>query len=178
MEKEITFKTTLIFWKLYETNLSYSNQKMLEILKSSRYKEFLYDGYYFENEAGKPIPLKWIAKTGKFFMPHCFQIQKAKFKCINNTTDVKGNILIDAHIYPEGVLVLQARLDFDKYQSIEQLIISSIPDNIIIMDNNKDMGTWLDEFANEIIDFLRTKIKRKKQVLGEKATPWHHNWIF
>lgn len=178
MEEEITFKTTLVFWKLYETNLSYSNQKISEILKSSQYGGLLYNGYYFENEAGQPIPLKWIAKTGKFFTPHCFKLQKAKFKCINNTTDVQGDILIDAHIYPEGVLVLQARLDFDKYQSIEQLIISSIPDNIIISENKKDMGKWLDEFADGIISFLKTKIKRKKQVLGEKATPWHHNWIW
>ena len=177
MEKEITFKTTLVFWKLYETNLKYTNEEMIQVLKNSKYQDQLYDGYFIKNLKGERIPLKWIATTGKFFVPNCFKLQKTDFNCINNSPNVKGEIRIDAHVYPEGVLLLQAKLDFNDYNTIGQLIIASIPNNIILTDSN-NMGDKLDAYAEEIIDFLKTKIHRKKKSNAEKPKPWHHNWIW
>ncbi|MHA1271406.1 MAG: hypothetical protein ACTSPY_16555 [Candidatus Helarchaeota archaeon] len=177
MDDEILFKTTLVFWKLYETHLNYSNKEMLKVLQESKYKDALYDGYYFENNKGERIPLKWIATTGKFFVPNCFKLHSTEFICKNNSPNVSGSIQIDCHLFPEGVLLLQAKLDFNDFNSIEELIIASIPTNIILSDGT-DMGNKLDTFAEEIIDYLQTKIHRKKSKRGEKATPWHHNWIW
>ena len=174
--EEITFKTTLIFWKLYETYLNYTNKELQSILKNSKYVDKLYDGYYFENFEGERIPLKWIATTGKFFMPFCMKCHADKFNHKDHP-EIAGKIQIDAHIFPEGVIVMQAKLDFDEYMTIEQLIKASIPTDVFLSDG-KDMKSKLDQFAEEIIEFLRSKLKRKKSNLGEKASPWHHNWIW
>lgn len=174
--EEILFKTSLIFWKLYETDLNYWNKELKAVLADSKYSELLYDGYYFENFEGERLPLKWIATTGKYFLPSCIKLSEDKFNCKNNP-EINGKIQIDAHIFPEGVVVIQAKLDFDAYMKIGQLIVASIPDNILLSDQ-KDMGSVLDHYAKEIIDFLQSKLKRKKTIGGQRASPWHHNWIW
>lgn len=175
-EADIRFKTSLIFWKLYETNLYYSNKDIIEILKNSKYANKLYDGYYFENFEGKRMPLKWIAATGHLFVPSCIKIHTDTFKCKDNP-DIYGKIQIDIHVYPQGVLVVQAKLDFDEYMKIAQLVIASQPQNVILTDNS-DMKSKLDHLAEGLTAFLKTKIKRQSKLTGEKASPWHHNWIW
>ncbi|MHA1694934.1 MAG: hypothetical protein ACTSYZ_03210 [Candidatus Helarchaeota archaeon] len=175
MENEILFKTTLLFWRLYETYLSYSNDEMLKVLQKSKYK--LYDKYFFVNNKGEKIPLKWIATTGKFFVPHCFELEVLEFKCRDHESEIYGKIQIDCHIFPEGVLLLQSKLDFENFNSVNQLITASIPTNIILS-NGKDMAQELDDLADDIINYLQSKINRKKKILGEKPKPWHHNWVW
>ncbi len=175
-EKELKFLTSLVFWKLYETYLEYQNEEMKQILGTSPYADQLYDGYYFENFEGQRMPLKWIAATGKFFLPHCFKCLTDEFKCKDNP-EINGKIQIDAHIYAEGVIVCQAKLDFQDYITIEQHVIASAPTNIILSDG-MDMKAKLDKYAEEIISYLKTKVKHHKAETGEKASPWHHNWIW
>ena len=174
--EEISFKTTLVFWNLYETFLKYDNKEASEVLKNSEFEGNIYDEYYFENFEGERMPLKWIATTGHYFMPICIELHKDEFACKDHP-EIKGKIQIDAHIFPEGVIVIQARLDFEDYMRIGQLIIASIPTNIILTDGT-NMKAKLDGFSSKLIDILRAKIKRQKKILGEKASPWHHNWIF
>ena len=150
---------------------------MGSILKNSKYKDYLYDGYYFENINGERMPLKWIATTGKYYIPYCFKLDGGQFRCITDPDNIKGKIQIDAHIYSEGILLLQAKMDFDEYLTINQLIEASIPTNILITDR-ENMRSILDKYATEIIEFLETKIDNKKKVIREKASPWHHNWIW
>jgi len=173
--EELKFKATLIFWKLYETNLRYNQERLLKSFRNSKYVNDIYDEYYFENFKGKQIPLKWIATTGHFFLPLCLKLCVTKFRCIKDSK-VYGKIQIDAHFFPEGVLVLQAKLDFAEYYTIDQFIIASIPSNIVLADNIS-MDIKLDQYASDLISFLKTKIKEQKKLLGEKASPWHHNWI-
>ncbi|MFX0097042.1 MAG: hypothetical protein ACFE7E_04710 [Candidatus Hodarchaeota archaeon] len=172
---EISFKTTLIFWNLYETFLKYNNEEASEVLSNSEFGGSIYDEYYFENFEGERMPLKWIAVTGHYFLPICIELDRDKFVCEAHP-EIKGKIQIDAHIYPEGVIVLQARLDFEDYMRIGQLIMASIPTSIILTDGT-NMKAKLDAFASRLIDLLRANIKRQKKVLGEKASPWHHTWI-
>lgn len=174
--EEIKFKTTLIFWKLYETNLKYTNKNLQDALKESKYVDRLYDGYYFENFEGERMPLKWIATTGKLFLPICMKCHTDEFKHTDHP-EINGKIQIDAHVFPEGVVVMQAKLDFKDYMSIEQLIKASIPTDVFLSDG-KDMKGELDHFADELIVFMRTKFKRQKGAMEEKASPWHHNWIW
>lgn len=173
----IKFKTTLIFWKLYETDLEFTNEKIIGFLQNSEYKEKLYDGYYFKNDQGKRMPLKWIATTGHLYVPQCLKIQDDKFKCKNNS-EINGDIQIDIHVYPQGVLVVQAKLDFTYYMEIEQLVIASIPDNVILTDG-MNMKDKLDFHASQFInDFLKKHIPGGKRSTEDKASPWHHNWIW
>ncbi|MFX0100055.1 MAG: hypothetical protein ACFFCS_10785 [Candidatus Hodarchaeota archaeon] len=174
--EEITFKTTLVFWNMNETNLNYNNEQMGKVLKESKYASSIYDGYTFTNQDGEKIPLKWIAATGKNFVPHCFKILEDKFICTKSPV-IHGRILIDGHVYPEEVLVLQARLDFDEYMKIEDLIVASIPDNIILS-TGRNMKDTLSQLASEIIQELRENLRLRKEKVGAKASPWHHNWIW
>lgn len=173
--EEISFKTTLVFWNLYETFLKYNNEEASEVLANSEFEGSIYDGYYFENFEGERMPLKWIAATGHHFLPICMELHKDEFVC-KEDSEIKGKIQIDAHIYPEGIVILQARLDFEDFMRIGQLIIASIPTSIILTDGT-NMKTKLDSFASKLIDVLRANIKRRKKIMGEKASPWHHNWI-
>ncbi|MFX1296758.1 MAG: hypothetical protein ACFFD2_18120, partial [Promethearchaeota archaeon] len=176
--EEITFLTTLIFWKLYETNLNYTNKELDEVMKESKYAGQLYDGYYFENFEGNRIPLKWIATTGKFFLPTCMKCHTDEFRHKNHP-EISGKVQIDAHIFPEGVIVMQGKLDFQEYMTIEQHIKASIPTDIILNQISMSFFDTLNKFADEIIKFLKSKIKRQKSESGEtKASPWHHNWIW
>ncbi|MHA1266088.1 MAG: GlsB/YeaQ/YmgE family stress response membrane protein [Candidatus Helarchaeota archaeon] len=180
MPEELRFLTTLIFWKLYETELNYTSNELHSVMENGTYKEKLYDGYYFENFDGQRMPLKWIATTGKYFLPVCM-------KCISTTfehkdqSDIAGKIQIDAHIFPEGVVVMQGRLDFQEFMTIDQHIKASIPSDIRL---RKDSTTptlteCLDDYANELIDYFHTQFKRKKKTTEKtRASPWHHNWIW
>lgn len=62
IDKEITdisFKTTLIFWKLYDSYLVYTSDEVKKIFQQDpEYSKKLIDGYYFENLEGQQIPLK------------------------------------------------------------------------------------------------------------------------
>ena len=70
--EELKFKTSLIFWKLYETGLTLKPKKVQNAFKNDdRYAKGIYDGYTFTNHNGERIPLKWIASTGKLFLPVC-----------------------------------------------------------------------------------------------------------
>ena len=173
--EEISFKTSLVFWKLYETFLVYNNKEASEVLANSEFEGNIHDGYHFENFEGERMPLKWIATTGHLFLPICIELHKDEFACVEDP-GIKGKIQIDAHIYPEGVIVLQARLDFENYMRIGQLILASIPTSIVLTDG-MNMKDKLDGFASKLIDILRAGIKRQKRILEEKASPWHHNWI-
>ncbi len=174
--EEIKFLTTLVFWKLYETNLNYKSKELQEVMKESKYVDVLYDEYYFENFEGQRMPLKWIATTGKFFVPVCMKCCSDEFKHKEHS-QIYGKIQVDAHIFPEGVLVMQAKLDFKNYMIIEEHIKASIPTDIVLSDG-MDMNLKLDQFGAEIIKFLNTKFTRERADLGEKASPWHHNWIW
>ncbi|NHI91303.1 MAG: hypothetical protein EAX96_02285 [Candidatus Lokiarchaeota archaeon] len=176
-EQIIKFKTSLIFWKLYESDLEFTNEEVKWLLENSSYKNQLYDGYYFENDEGKRMPLKWIAATGHLYMPQTLKFGEDTFKCRENL-EIHGKIQIDGHLYPQGVLVVQARLDFSNYMEIERLIIASIPDNVIMSDGI-NMKEKLDYFASEFLNgFLKKHIKAGIQTTKEKASPWHHNWIW
>lgn len=72
--------------------------------------------------------------NNRLFLPLCLKLCVTKFRCINDCK-VYGKIQIDAHFFPEGVLVLQAKLDFAEYYTIDQFIIASIPSNIVLADN-------------------------------------------
>ena len=137
-DEEITFLTTLIFWKLYETNLNYTNKELQEIIKESKYADKLYDGYYFENFEGQRMPLKWIATTGKFFLPTCMKCHSDEFKHKVHP-EICGQIQIDAHIFPEGVVVMQGKLDFQNYMTMAQHVKASIPTDVILNQNSKSL---------------------------------------
>jgi hypothetical protein len=175
--KDISFKTTLIFWKLYDSYLVYTSDEVKKIFQQdSEYSKKLIDGYYFENLEGQQIPLKWIATTGHLFCPTCLNISEEDFKCKDNP-EINGKIRIEAHLFPEGVFAMQARLDFNDYMKIEQLIIASNP-SVVILSDNMSMKDKLDHLEGEVINFLKTKNLSQKKSFGEKASPWHHNWIW
>ena len=103
--------------------------------------------------------------------------------CDNRKTlsfpEIRGKIQVDAHIFPEGALVLQGKLDFQDYMTIEQHIKASIPTDIILKQTSKSLFDTLNQYADELIQYLRANIKRKKvETEGTKASPWHHNWIW
>ncbi|MHA1427790.1 MAG: hypothetical protein ACTSQI_17555 [Candidatus Helarchaeota archaeon] len=175
--EEITFLTSLIFWKLYETNLNYT-KKELDVIIKAKFSEKLYDGYYFENYEGERMPLKWIATTGSpFFLPICLKCCSDTFKHKDHP-EIHGKIQIDAHLFPEGVIVMQAKMDFGNYMKIEQHIKASIPTDILLSDGI-NMKVKLDQHAEEINSYLHENFTREKTKTGEtKASPWHHNWIW
>ncbi|NVM55174.1 MAG: hypothetical protein HWN66_15820 [Candidatus Helarchaeota archaeon] len=176
--EEISFLTSLVFWKLYETNLNYTSKNLQEVMKDGKYASRLYDGYYFENFEGERMPLKWIARTGKFFLPICMKCHSDQFKH-KDLPEISGKVQIDAHLFPEGVIVMQGKLDFQNYMTIEQHIKASIPTDVILTQGSKSLFDTLNQFADEITQFLKSKMKRQKGELGEtKASPWHHNWIW
>ena len=175
--ENIKFKTTLVFWKLYDSFLNFSQEELKKLLKKSdKYCGKVMENYEFKNDEGKQMPLKWIATTGHLFLPICLQIYEENFTG-KEKTNISGKIEIEAHIYPEGVVVMQARLDFSDFMSIEDLVFSSNPTNVILQ-NGLNMKDALDEFETEFVNFLQTKITKSKKNFGEKASPWHHNWIW
>jgi hypothetical protein len=174
---ELKFKTSLIFWKLYETGLTLKPKKVKDALKNdARYSKTMYDGYYFANNNGEQMPLKWIASTGNLFLPVCLNLLKSTFH-VKNHPQIQGNILIDAHIYPEGVIVMQSRMDFANFHSINELIYASVPSDVLLPTEN-DMKAELDQLEESLLHFLIEKLSLKQRELREKASPWHHNWIW
>ncbi|MHA1674941.1 MAG: hypothetical protein ACTSYI_15095 [Promethearchaeota archaeon] len=177
--EELKFKTSLIFWKLYETGLTLKPKKVQNAFKNDdQYSKGMYDGYTFTNNNGEQIPLKWIASTGKFFLPVCLNLLKSTFH-VKNHPQIQGNILVEAHIYPEGVIVMQSRMDFTYFHSINELIFSSVPSDVILpTPTEHDMKAELDRLEEELLQFLIEKLSLKQRDVGEKASPWHHNWIW
>ncbi|QEE16867.1 hypothetical protein DSAG12_02697 [Promethearchaeum syntrophicum] len=72
---------------------------------------------------------------------------------------------------------MQARLDFSDFMSIDDLIFSSYPTNILLS-NGLNMKDGLDNFESEFVNFQETNNCSEKKTYGEKASPWHHNWIW
>lgn len=175
--ENIKFKTTLVFWKLYDSFLNFSQEELKKLLdESDNYSARVMESYEFKNNEGNKMPLKWIATTGHLFLPICLKIFEQSFTGKDNPI-IRGKIEIEAHVYPEGVVVMQARLDFSDFMSIDDLVFSSHPTNIILP-NGLNMKDALDRFEEEFVNFLQTKINREKITFGEKASPWHHNWIW
>ncbi|MHA1584606.1 MAG: hypothetical protein ACTSVU_10225 [Promethearchaeota archaeon] len=176
-QDKLKFRTTLVFWKLYDSFLNFSQKELKNLLKNSEhYGDKVSENYTFKNNEGNLMPLKWIATTGHLFLPICLKISKQRFIGKNNPA-VQGKLEFEAHIFPEGVVVMQARLDFSDFMSIDDLVYSSHPTNVMLP-NGMDMKDTLDKFESELVNFLQTKINREKKTFGEKASPWHHNWIW
>jgi len=176
---ELKFKTTLLFWKLYETGLTLKPKKVKNAFENDdSYSKALYDAYYFANNSGERMPLKWIASTGNHFLPVCLNLLKSTFH-VKNHPQIQGNILIDAHIYPEGVIVMQSRMDFTNFHAINDLILASVPSDVLLPTENEiDMKRELDQIEATLLQFLIEKLALKQREIGEKASPWHHNWIW
>ena len=175
--ENLKFKTSLVFWKLYDSFLNFSQIELKKVLKESdNYSGRVMESYSFKNDNGDQMPLKWIATTGDLFLPVCLHMLQENF-IGKDKTYIKGKIEIEAHIYPDGVVVMQARLDFSEFMSIEDLVFSSNPTNVILP-NGMNMKDTLDNFETDFVNFLQTKITKSKKNFGEKASPWHHNWIW
>ncbi|MFX1592285.1 MAG: hypothetical protein ACFFCL_06280, partial [Promethearchaeota archaeon] len=109
VEKEYTFKVTLVFWKFYEIGEYFELPELRRFLEQeSSYK--IYDTYHCQ--LSHPIngekchqPLKWISSQAYNYSPVCFKIGKSdRFSCASNP-NIIGKIRLEGHIHYGSVLV-------------------------------------------------------------------------
>ncbi|MFX1600940.1 MAG: hypothetical protein ACFFB6_10120 [Promethearchaeota archaeon] len=181
VEKNYTFKVTLIFWKFYEIGKYFELPELRRFLEQeSSYK--IYDTYHCQ--LSHPItgekchqPLKWISSQAHNCSPVCFKIGKSdRFSCASNP-NIIGKIRLEGHIHYGSVLVIHCELVFDNYHTIEDFIEISQPVNIILGSTNRPITERFIEIRDEVINLLAKGDFPDKPKLESVLEPWHHTWI-
>ena len=125
VEKEYTFKVTLVLWKFYELGLYFELPKVRKYLEEEGSLK-LYPDYRFKIEKPDTTkvnqPLKWTSSQSHNYAPVCFKIGSSdRFSC-STTPHIVGKIRLEGHIHYGSVLVIHCELIFDNYHKIEEFI--------------------------------------------------------
>ena len=180
INKEYTFRATLVFWKFYELGLYFDLPDVREFLQKHNslkiYKDYHCAIKNRETSFKCHQPLKWISSQAHFYSPVCFKIGSDRFSC-KTTPNIVGKIRLEGHIHYGSVLVIHCELIFDNFHKIEEFIEISQPENIILESTGKGITENFIEIRDSTISLLKSGSFAEKPKLESVLEPWHHTWV-